>query len=109
MKKWLAVMTMAAVMASLTACGSSDSGQTSAAQTQAAAENSADEGAAAGASGEEYPEYNWTAAMTVAETTTNYKMVERFAELLNERSGGKITVDIYPGDSWGTRRNLQRP
>ena len=101
MKKWLAVMTMAAVMASLTACGSSGSGQTSSAQTQAAAENSADEGAAAGASGEEYPEYNWTAAMTVAETTTNYKMVERFAELLNERSGGKITVDIYPGGQLG--------
>ena len=32
MKKWLAVMTMAAVMASLTACGSSGSGQTSSAR-----------------------------------------------------------------------------
>ena len=39
--------------------------------------------------------------MTVSETTINYKMVERFAQLLNERSDGAITVDIYPGGQLG--------
>ncbi len=39
--------------------------------------------------------------MTVADTTINYKMVERFAKLLKERSGGSITVDIYPGGQLG--------
>lgn len=48
-----------------------------------------------------YPEYHWNASMTVSETTINYKMVERFAQLLNERSDGAITVDIYPGGQLG--------
>ncbi len=39
--------------------------------------------------------------MTVAETTINYMMVEKFAQLLDEKSGGKITVDIYPGGQLG--------
>ena len=39
--------------------------------------------------------------MTVAETTINYMMVEKFSELLNERTGGKVTVDIYPGGQLG--------
>ena len=29
---------------------------------------------------------DWVAAMTVAETTTNYKMVAKFAELLKEKT-----------------------
>ena len=47
------------------------------------------------------PEYNWKAAMTVADTTVNYKMVKRFADLLNKRSGGKIRIEIYPGGQLG--------
>ncbi|MDO4620453.1 MAG: TRAP transporter substrate-binding protein [Lachnospiraceae bacterium] len=46
---------------------------------------------------EDYGEYNWTLAMTVSETTTNYKMVEYFANLVNEKSNGSITIDLYPG------------
>ena len=39
--------------------------------------------------------------MTVAETTINYMMVEKFAQLIHERSGGSITVEIYPGGQLG--------
>ena len=46
-------------------------------------------------------EYHWTAAMTVADTSINYMMVDKFAELINEKSGGKISVDIYPGGQLG--------
>ena len=46
-------------------------------------------------------EYHWTAAMTVADTSINYMMVDEFAQLINEKSGGKITVDIYPGGQLG--------
>ena len=53
------------------------------------------------ASAEDYGSYNWIAAMTVAETTTNYKMVEKFAQLINERSGGTINVELYPGGQLG--------
>ncbi len=35
--------------------------------------------------------------MTVAETTTNYKMVEYFANLVKEKSGGSINIELYPG------------
>lgn len=55
----------------------------------------------AAASAEDYGTYNWIAAMTVAETTTNYKMVEKFAELINERSNGSISVELYPGGQLG--------
>ena len=39
--------------------------------------------------------------MTVADTSINYMMVDKFAELVNEKSGGKISVDIYPGGQLG--------
>ena len=46
-------------------------------------------------------EYHWNAAMSVADTTINYKIVERFAKLINARSGGKIDVTIYPSGQMG--------
>lgn len=46
-------------------------------------------------------EYNWTAAMTVAETTINYMIVEKFKELIEERSGGKINIELYTGGVLG--------
>src|SRR5699024_80851 len=49
----------------------------------------------------EYGTYNWTAAMSVSDTTTNYKMMQRFAELLNEKSGGSITLEVYPSGQLG--------
>lgn len=91
MKKLLAVVTAISMAAALTACGTGN-GQTEI--------NEASAGETAG-SGDEYPEYHWTAAMTVAETTINYKMVEKFAQLMEEKTGGQITVDIYPGGQLG--------
>lgn len=46
-------------------------------------------------------EYLWKAEMSVAESSINYKMVRKFADLIHEKSGGKITVDIYPGGQLG--------
>ena len=45
--------------------------------------------------------YHWNAAMSVSDTTVNYKIVERFAKLINARSGGKIEVSIYPSGQMG--------
>lgn len=120
MKKITAVILAAAMTVSLTACGgSSGSGGNQAPAAPAGSEaagggngaangGSGNDGAAAagGAGGAadasgDYPEYNWTAAMTVAETTINYMMVEKFAQLIHERSGGSITVEIYPGGQLG--------
>ena len=52
--------------------------------------------------GEDYGTYDWVAAMSVADTTTNYKMMVKFAELLKEKSGGTINIEIYPGAQLGT-------
>ena len=46
---------------------------------------------------EDYGDYSWNLAMTVSETTTNYKMVEYFANLVKEKSNGSINIELYPG------------
>ena len=92
MKKFLALILALVIVLSLVACGSP---KTEAPAAPAAP--AANHAPAAEASGEDYGTYNWTLAMTVAETTTNYKMVEYFANLMNEKSNGSITIDLYPG------------
>lgn len=92
MKKFLALIMALVIVLSLVACGSS---KTEAPATSAAP--AANDAPATEANGEDYGTYNWTLAMTVAETTTNYKMVEYFANLVNEKSNGSITIDLYPG------------
>lgn len=96
MKKTLALLLAGTMAMSLTACssGSSAPATTAAAPAGTAAAGSE---AAAPAPAEDYGEYSWNLAMTVAETTTNYKMVEHFANLVNERSGGSISIELYPG------------
>lgn len=94
MKKFLALIMALIMVLSLVACGSS--------KTEAPAANSSSAAPAAPAAdsenqAEDYGTYNWTLAMTVAETTTNYKMVEYFANLMNEKSNGSIVIDLYPG------------
>ncbi len=93
MKKVLALALALVLALSLAACGGS-SGSTPAQAPDAGS-------APAEATGEDYGSYSWTAAMTVAETTINYKMVEKFKELIEAKSGGSITVDIYPGGQLG--------
>ncbi|MDR1520029.1 MAG: TRAP transporter substrate-binding protein [Planctomycetota bacterium] len=45
--------------------------------------------------------YNWIAGTDVADTTINYMIMTKFAELIKERSGGKINVEIYFGGQLG--------
>jgi tripartite ATP-independent transporter DctP family solute receptor len=46
-------------------------------------------------------EYTWTAAMNVSDTTLNYKMMERFKELIESKSGNKIKINLYPNGQLG--------
>lgn len=93
--KRLAAFGAAAVLAAsaLTACGG---GTSSTATTAAAA--AADSGDASG----EVEEINLVFSHINAETHTWHKMAEKFKELLEEKSGGKITVTIYPNSQLGT-------
>lgn len=92
MKKLLALIMALVIVLSLVACGGS---KTEAPAAPAAP--AANDAPAAAANAEDYGTYNWTLAMTVAETTTNYKMVEYFANLMKEKSNGSIIIDLYPG------------
>lgn len=91
LKRITSLAAAAALICSLAACGNSSqpSGSSSPAPS------------ASGAGSDITEEYHWTAAMTVAETTVNYKIVEKFKELIEDRSGGKITLDIYTGGQLG--------
>lgn len=93
-KRFLAFVLAGAMALSMTACGGSntaqDTGDTGSSGDTAAQTDSGIE-----------EEYHWTAAMTVSETTINYMIVEKFKELIEEQSGGKITLDIYTGGQLG--------
>lgn len=86
MKKILSIILVLALAFTFAACSGAPESK------EASEEPDAPEG---------YPEYTWTAALNVAETTINYMIVEKFATLINERSNGAITVNIYPGGQLG--------
>lgn len=86
MKKMLALLLTIVMAFGVVACGGGEKAPAKKAAT----------------GGKGYGTYNWKAAMTVAETTTNYKMVKKFAELIHEKSGGSITVDVYPAGQLGS-------
>lgn len=86
MKKFFALLLTIVMALSVAACGGGD--------------KVPDKKGATGGKG--YGTYNWKVAMTVAETTTNYKMVKKFADLIHEKSGGSITVDVYPAGQLGS-------
>ena len=85
----LAVMVAVSMVISLAGCGSSgsDGGKGSSSsgtpQTETQVKAQAEDDGPAPKTTGEFPEYHWTAAMSVAENTINYMMVEKFAELLD--------------------------
>lgn len=102
MKKALSMLLAGTMAMSLVACssGSSSSSNTADTTAAAAAEDTKAEGgdtAAAAGDSEDYGDYSWNLAMTVSETTTNYKMVEYFANLVKEKTNGSINIELYPG------------
>lgn len=80
-KKWICGLLAAAMMLSLTACSG---GTTSNA------------GSNADASGSELPEMTFSIGHTGTEDSWNHAMCLRIKEKLEEYSGGKITVNIFP-------------
>lgn len=91
---------------SLTACGTSSdnknhtTGASTAAQTEAAAQT-ADSDAAASAE---------TVTLRLAHTQSAEHLInasaEKFAALVEERSGGAIHIDVYPSETLGTNTEL---
>lgn len=100
MKKFAAFA--AAVMAAgvLTACGGSSSG--TAATTAAPAAPAAANNEGGGTDSAEVEKIDLVFSHINAETHTWHKMALKFKELIEERSGGNITVTIYPNNQLGS-------
>jgi TRAP-type transport system periplasmic protein len=61
---------------------------------------------AAQQSGADIPNYKWTAALNVAKTTLNYKIVDKFRELIAKKSDGKIVVNVYTAGQLGGDKEM---
>ncbi len=115
MRKKTVSVVLAITMAVLTGCsGGSSSVSSGAAEAPALDATAGAEEPSGAASGNESPDsgeagekvavdesYTWTVAMNVAETTLNYKMMEKFKELIEARSDGKITLNLYANGQLG--------
>ena len=107
MKKVAALSTAAVLaMTALAGCGSKTEATTAApAETEAAAETEKAAEAETEAAGEataDVEKIDLVFSHINAETHTWHKMAVKFKELIEERSGGNITVTIYPNNQLGS-------
>ncbi|MDY3282759.1 TRAP transporter substrate-binding protein DctP [Dysosmobacter sp.] len=87
---------MALIMtASLAGCGGSSSGSSGAAAAPAA---SAASSAASSVSGTSFEPMTWSAATSGADSSNFAAGLYKFGELLKERTGGAITLNVFPSD-----------
>ena len=103
MKKLMSLFLVMVMTASLSACGSSSSGSSSDSST-ASGSDSAAAGTTDTADGNQYDKVNLTLAHGVSETTTMGQAVIYLKSILEERSNGAVTVDIYPNQQLGGDR-----
>lgn len=108
MKKTIAILMAASMMAGLTACGSSSSDSSSttaaaAATTAAAAESKAEDNAGAAASG---PSIELKIGVSTAETDPRNIAAQKFADEIAEKTGGAVTAKVYPSGQLGGDADL---
>lgn len=113
MKKWKVVLALLLVLVmavSLPACGGGNNSNANTAQDEA--QDPGTDADATDGDAPSYPEYHWKIATTYTNPGTvreynSYSLaVERFCELVNERSGGAITIDAYYDGTLGTSTEL---
>ena len=90
----MSVLTVAAVL--LTACGG----------TASSAPASSQGGAAEGTAGGEFPTMTINVGHSVATDHGYHKGLEKFKEVVEEKTGGNVTVEIHPSSSLGTEREM---
>ena len=105
-KKFMALGAAAVMAASMLAgCGGSGSAATEAQKENAApvsAEAEKEKEPAGEAASTEVEKIDLVFSHINAETHTWHKMAEKFKELIEEKSGGNITVTIYPNNQLGS-------
>ena len=93
MKKFLSLLLVMLMTASLTACGGSSSSGSNDSSNDAA---SGDDGT--------YTKVSLSLAHGAAETTTMNQSMIYLKEIVEERSGGAVTIDLYPNQQLGADR-----
>lgn len=105
MKKSVLALMMALAMTGMTACGSTAS-QSSAPAAPAASGSSAAQSAASGASGTEVqPEFVFRYADSLPDTHPNLVAAHKFADLVLEKTDGRIKIEVYPGGQLGDEKS----
>lgn len=98
MKKALALALSLTMMVSLFAgCGSKDSGSTNA---------NTNTNTSSGSQQEELPSYSFQLGFNTVEDSVRGEMAHVFADYVNEASGGRITVEIFPNSSLGSEQEM---
>ena len=106
MKKALSLFLAIVLVFSLAACGS-DSGSASSSGSASGSSGSSGSAGSSGSSGAyEYPEMTIMYATASGAETDQTACMNYFADIVNERSGGKITVNIYDSASLGSQQEL---
>lgn len=102
-KKFLSLFLVLAMALALTACGS-NGGSNSGGSNGGDSSGSDSSSGAPAADGSEFNQLNIIAAHGAAETTSENASFLKFKELVEEKSGGVVTVDLYPNQQLGGDR-----
>ncbi|WP_434311373.1 TRAP transporter substrate-binding protein [Hominifimenecus sp. rT4P-3] len=110
MKKVWSVVLAAAMIVSLSACGSGEKDTTAAEtpkQTEAATQAeetkapAADTTAAGAEVSGEIGEHHWVCGVASPKDAVAFYYIDKMAQELDARTGGKITIDVYPDSTLG--------
>lgn len=100
MKQWKRILagavSLAMLASGMTAFAESETETTEATQTTAETEAETEAEAAADV---EYPKLNFSMAVNGTDTQIDTKVGQYLAELVEEKSGGNITIDVFPNDT----------
>lgn len=103
MKRVIALAMALTMALSLVACGGSSTSTSETAETSEAAESTEDSAAAPAASGDVI---TINVGYENATTEPAAKAVEKWKELVEERSGGTIVLELFPNSALGAKTNL---
>lgn len=96
-RRILSVLLAATLTLSLAACGGNSNSNTPA-QDSNSSSGSSDNTSSGGAT------YTWTAANVMAEDSVYGVALHKFAELIQEKSGGSIVVEVYDAGTLGSEK-----
>lgn len=99
LKKLLALGMAATMMVGLLAgCGNSGGGNAGGGESESTA--------AAGGAASSDAEYQWTCGVNLPTDHPYYTGCVKFGELMNEKSGGRISLEVYPSAQLGNERDV---